>query len=376
MKVLITNGDFLKSLLVLRSVSQFKDTEAHVGAESKFAPALFSKYCKHKLILPNAQKNPAQYIDALVKYTKENKIDVLLPINPFEIELILKNKDLFENFVTIPFVSYELFNKVNDKWQFQSILKELKIDTPKTAKINNLDKLGEVTKSLTYPLVIKYRVSAGSERLKFINSDLEKQYLSLIQTKSKNEDLPIIQEYISGENYGAGAICDKGKVKSVFIYKSLRETHVSYGSSTSRISVYDKELEKKVKLILEHLKWHGVAHFDIIKKGDKYYFLEMNPRFYLSINLTVKSGLNYPYYLCNPKAEILSSYKVGVVCKVFMPDTAVFFKSLFLKDKKKRYSLKELFNINAKEVYFDDIDWKDPLPFIPLFVKGIRGKLL
>lgn len=364
MKVFITNGDFLKSLLVLRSVSKQGDVESHVGAESRLAPAFFSKYCKHKIILPNAQKNPDFFIKTLSKYVKDNKIDVLLPINPFEIELILKNKNLFGD-VDIPFVSYDLFKKVNDKWFFQLILKNLAIKTPKTVKLEKLENLNSVETFLSYPMVIKYRVSAGSERLKFINGNIKEAYLDMIKTKSKEEDFPIIQEYISGENYGAGALCFKGKVKSVFVYKSLREAKMSYGSSTSRLSVHNEEIEKKVKTILESLNWHGVAHFDIIKRGDEYYFLEMNPRFWLSINLTVKSGLNYPYYLCNPEVKIPNAYKIGVVCKVSIPDTIVYVKRLSKN--------KHPFYLRA---YYDDFDWRDPLPSIPLLIKSLRGKIL
>jgi predicted ATP-grasp superfamily ATP-dependent carboligase len=367
MKVMLTNGDFFKSLIVLRGLCKYHDVEAFVGAESRLAPAFFSRYCKHRVVLPNALENPDFFLKLLSKYVKDNKIDFLIPINPYEIEIILKNRAMFDN-VNIPFVDYELFKEVNDKWKFNLICKKLGIDTPITLKVDSVACVKNAEKLLTYPMVLKQRVSAGSEGVRIIYKDLEKEYTVMVQNAKQNaviDALPLIQEYISGENYGAGALCEKGEVKSIFVYKSLRESKINYGTSTARISIYDKLIEDKVKLILEQLKWHGVAHFDIIKKGDKYYFIEMNPRFWLSINLTIKSGLNYPYLLTHENANMPRHYRIGVVCKVALPDTFVYLKQL----RKNKYP----FHLNA---HYDELDWRDPIPIIPLFIKSLRGKIL
>jgi len=378
-KVLITNGENLRALMFLRAIANHKDVEIHVAAKRKFSACFFSKYCKHKVIIVDCNENKKLFIKQLAEYIRLNKIDVFIPINSVEVGTVLDNCDSLPKELIIPFVDAKLFHKVNDKWEFAKIMHECKITIPKTIKIDNISHLEKL--QIDYPAIIKVRKSAGSKGVVKV-SDKE-ELISKFKETTKNHkltenELPLVQEYIeNGESYGAAAICKDGKVLSVMVYKNLRQYPIQHGTSTSRITVHDEEIEKGVKRILEHIKWHGVVQIDIIKKDDKYYFLEMNPRFYTSLNITVKSGLNYPYYLCmlndRESDSIPKKYKDRVVCKIFIPDTIVFIKSVF---RKNNYPFKEFLNIGFKEVYYDDIDWKDILPFIPLFVKGIRGKLL
>lgn len=354
-KVLITNGDSLRSLVFLKSVKNNKDIEIHVSETKNFCASFASRYCKHKLITTSPIINEEEFIKQLLEYIKLNDISILIPLSVPDVEAVLKNRKLFGDKVTIPFPSYSLFKKVNDKLNFYNILKQLKIDTPKT--------ITTPKEEINFPAIVKLRMSAGSKGVKKVNNrqELKDTYKEL----EKKQPSPIIQEYIEGESFGAAAICNNSKVQSVMVYKNLRQYPVEHGTGTSRISVYEQEITKNVKKILTKLKWHGIAQFDIIKSNNQYYFLEMNPRFYTSLSITVKSGLNYPYYLCNKEAKIPKTYKEGVLTRVFFPDLIVFLKS--------KYPLKEFLNIKA---HYDDFDLNDPLPSIPLLVKSIRGKIL
>lgn len=377
LKVLITNGENLRALMFLKALAGKKDIEVHVAAKRLFSASFFSRYCRHRLLVADCKKEPGLFIQQLVDYIEKNKIDVFIPINSDELSLVLDHRNMFPESLTIPFVNADLFHKVNDKWEFAKIMHELKINVPLTIKIDKISNLENI--KINFPAIIKVRKSAGSKGVLKVNNreQLIKKLKEIVkQHKLSEKSLPLVQEYIEGgEIYGAAAIAKEGKVLSVMIYKNQRQYPLEHGTSTSRISIHDSEIESSVTKILEYLKWQGIAQFDIIKKNGKNYFLEMNPRFYTSLNVTVKSGLNYPYYLCtlNENMDIPKSYKAGVVCKVGVPDTGVFLKSIFRKNK---YPLKEFLNKNAKESFYDDFDWKDPLPAIPLLIKSIRGKIL
>jgi predicted ATP-grasp superfamily ATP-dependent carboligase len=234
-----------------------------------------------------------------------------------------------------------------------------------------VSELKQAALKLRFPLIVKIRRGAGSKGVTRVDNKEQLKQVFEKTTKAfelNKDSLPIIQEYIEGDNYCVAALCKKGKVLSVSSYKSSHQYPIKHGTSTSRTSIKDKELESAAKKILEHLKWHGIAQFDIIKKGSQFFFLEMNPRLYTSLNLTVKAGLNYPYYLCklDETSKIPDTYKVGVTARVIMMDSLC-----FLKDKK--YNAKDFFRL--KNSYFDDIILKDPLPTLPLIIKVFRNKL-
>ncbi len=376
-RVLITNGDNIRALVFIRALAGKRDVELHVSAERKFAAGFYSKYCSHKLINVNPKKNLELFLKQLVNYVKVNNIDVLIPVNADELDLVLRNRSLFPKNVNIPFPDYEKFSFVKDKWNFFNFAKKLGVPVPETVKVTGTSGLGKV--KIDFPLIVKIRTGAGSKGVKKVNNKAE--LLEVFDSISKEyklskETYPLIQEYIeNGENYCASAFCRKGKVESVFVYKSLRQYPLDHGTSTSKVSVKDAEIDSYVRRMLEHLEWHGIAQFDLIKKNGKLYFLEMNPRLYTSLNTTVKGGLNYPYYLCliDENISIPKSYRVGIGTRIILSDTLVFFKSLV---RKKKYPLKEYLLCLRKNWYFDDVVVSDFLPSLPLFVKFIRGKLL
>jgi predicted ATP-grasp superfamily ATP-dependent carboligase len=371
LKVLITNGDNLKAYVFLKALAKHKDIEVHVAAENRINASFFSKYCKHKLITIHPREDKKKFIKQLSDYIKKNKIDILIPIMTPEVAAVVEHRKSFSN-VKIPFVDHEKFTRVNNKWDFYKLMLKLKISTPKTTTVKSIEELEKL--NITYPVVIKLRDLAGSIGLSVVHNkeSLIKNYKALIKERNLTpQEYPLIQEFIEAENYGAGAICKNGKVLSVMVYKNTRLHHLSYGTSTSRISVIDKDIEKDVKKILESLKWHGIAQFDILKTKGNNYFIEMNPRLWMSIGLTINSGLDYPYYLARLDDNIAIPKKctADVTSRIILEDTFVFLKSL---NNKQKYPAREF----LKKTYYEDVDFNDILPTIPLSIKAIRRILI
>lgn len=366
-KILLTNGENLKTLTTLRNLAKY-NYEVHVSSDKRYACSFFSKYCKGKLLAVNQGVDKERFLMEHLNYIKNNKIDIFIPVNPPELAIVLENRHLFDEInVKIPFESFEKYDKTRDKYDFYLICKKAKVNVPKTilASEKNLD--------FNYPVVLKERKGAGSERLKIAKNKLELEKFYFDFEKKGILNKYVVQEFVFGSNYGSGGFSINGNPKVIFNYKSIREFHVNYGSSTSRMSIIDKSMEEDVKKILKILKWNYIAHFDIIKNDEgKNYFIEMNPRLWLSVSLPIYCGLDFPYYLCNYKdlneKELFSKeYKDNVIARILFSDFLVFIKSNL---KGKKYPIKEFFS----KSYFDDIDFKDIMPSIPLFFSALRGR--
>lgn len=367
MKVLITNGDCLKAYNVLRALTNCDGIEVHVAAEKLTSPCFLSRYCKGKLLNVPPKEDEDLFIRQLVDYVRKQKISVLLPINPIEVGLVLHARDQFDDYVIIPFVSHELFQAMNDKWNFFSLMRALDIPTPDTEKVSGFLDLAE--SAIPFPKVLKPISGAGSQGVRIVRNmpELVRAYEGLASSRWTRGGSMLLQAHVPGILYGAGAVCVRGKVKSTFVYRSLREDKVTHGTSSSRMSVRDKVIEAQVARILEELEWHGVAHFDIIK-SDSNYFLEMNPRIWLSISLPVSCGLNYPYYLCrlDNLPEIPAEYRLNVIQRVIMADIAVFIRSI---RSARRYTFRDFLRRSS----FDDFDPKDIWPSLYYLRKALTG---
>ena len=88
-------------------------------------------------------------------------------------------------------------------------------------------------------------------------------------------------------------------------------------------TIINQKLTDYTKKILEDLEWHGEAGIEwkYSKEKDEFYFVEINPRFEGSLDLTIKAGLNYPkILLCmiyDDEPSFTSMYKKNVYYRWF-----------------------------------------------------------
>jgi predicted ATP-grasp superfamily ATP-dependent carboligase len=75
-------------------------------------------------------------------------------------------------------------------------------------------------------------------------------------------------------------------------------------------------MEGHARSLLDHIGWHGVAmvEFKVAKDGTPY-LMEINTRFWGSLQLAVDSGVDFPWLLyqlaCGEQPDPVRSYKKG-----------------------------------------------------------------
>lgn len=84
------------------------------------------------------------------------------------------------------------------------------------------------------------------------------------------------------------------------MHRRIREYPPPAGASSCAESFYDPQLKEYGIRLLDALEWHGVAmvefRYDI--RDHQYKILEVNPKFWGSLDLALACGVDFPYYLC------------------------------------------------------------------------------
>ena len=85
------------------------------------------------------------------------------------------------------------------------------------------------------------------------------------------------------------------------MHRRIRERLVMGGPSTCAESVYDSKLLDYGLRVLKNLKWHGVAMVEFKKDSidGEFKLMEINPKFWGSLDLAIASGVDFPYLLYN-----------------------------------------------------------------------------
>lgn len=346
MKALLTNAESAKTLACIRALGT-KGIDVYVTGYYKHAPAFHSKYCKKHFVVHCPSEEDA-FLKDMLSIIKNENIDVLVPINSEETILLSKHATEITKHCKFPFEKYERMMLLHDKGKLMKLAAKLKVPIPKTFFINKASDLRKVN----FPCVVKVTRSKSSKGV-FYAKDMNELKKALKQHEASDK---IIQEYVNGETRGVSYLYHKGRMITYFAHKRLREYPVTGGPSSYRESINAPELVKIGKKILDYVRWDGLAMVEF--KGGK--LLEINPRFWGSVNQAIQAGVNFPYLLVQKAAGNKISlkpgnYAIGVRTKLYLNDV----RSIISLIRARRYSLWRVFEIfdfrKCDELSFSDL---------------------
>lgn len=374
MKILVTDGNSRAALAICRSLGR-KGYKIIIGNSKLYSLASASKYCTEKCIYPDPATQPDAFIRFICDYIEYKEIDVLIPVTDITTLPLTENVKLLPKHCVLPFAEFKSVQRAADKVDIVKLSQSLGIDVPGSLIISSASDLSINNINFDFPVVIKpsnSRVMTESGWLytsvTYAESpdDLKKQ-LNKLDTRV----YPVlIQERIHGPGLGIFMCYQHGKPIAAFSHKRIREKPPSGGVSVLRESIeldaYALEFSEK---LLNKLNWNGVAmvEFKIDKRDRRPKLMEINGRFWGSLQLAIDSGVDFPALLVESVHSDLTpdyQYKTGISSRWFWGD----FDALLLRMIKSEKALQLPPDSPGKLRYFFD--------FIKLWQTGQRYEVL
>ncbi|TLD40554.1 MAG: ATP-grasp enzyme-like protein [Candidatus Jettenia ecosi] len=355
---------------ILRSLS-LKGVNVAVGDASIKTMSKSSKYCKYSFSYPSFYKNPKDFIESLKSTLRILKPNVYIPVHEETFVVARYIHEFKDAGVKIPISDFQLLKSVHKKDSLCKIAESLNIPVPKTFKPKNVSDLKSIWNEIGNRgrAVIKLLNTNSSKGVFYATSydNLLKKYTDLVEENNlKIEEYPIIQEYVNGDGYGVSVLFNNGKMRARFTHKRLREKLATGGTSTRRVSVKNPVIEEYAEYLLASLAWHGVAmvEFKYNENEKKGWLIEVNPRFWGSLALPIKAGVDFPYLLyrmaVDGDVETVTHYQEGVVVRWILGDILA-----TLSHIKAKKSIKPIFDFfSFKGESFDDLYKDDIMPFM------------
>lgn len=321
--VLIPNAGTSSALAIIRSLGS-KNIPVKAVSHTHIASGMSSKFVKLREICPNPFYDTLNYLKYLLEEAKKEDCFSIFPVDDQTVILLSKNKKKFMKYISGAYPDYSMLQKVRDRFSLMQLSESIGIPIPEYEIIEGGE--NKVDKSeLTPPYVLKPRVSHLLKNDKVVTQGVE-FFQSLSEVSdfiSKHKRDFLLQEYIPGRGYGYFCLIKDGSIKAEFQHKRIREFRYTGGASSMRESFYDKKLENYGIKFLENMGWEGVAMLEFRKdsRDNEYKIMEVNPRFWGSLNLAVQAGVDFPYLLYRilrgEKIDTSPPYKKGVKCGNF-----------------------------------------------------------
>lgn len=331
MRVLITDGDSRSALAATRSLGR-RGHEVIVGGEQPASLAGVSRYASACAAYPAPSDNPDAFVAAVADAAQRHRVDVIMPMTEITTLLLTAHQSQLPSFCKLPFAAPEIVARAADKAHVMELGERLGVPIPRTQILTTPADVATMQQPPTFPVVIKAARSRIRTGAGFISTGVayasDSSELQRLLGRLRPEEFPVLlQERIVGPGVGLFACYDNGRVVARFAHRRLREKPPSGGVSVlCQSAPLDPHAADYADRLLTALNWHGVAmvEFKRDERDGSLRLMEINGRFWGSLQLAIDAGVDFPALLLAMAAGEtvvpLTSYKVGVRSRWFWGD--------------------------------------------------------
>ena len=306
-RILVLDGEQRSALAATRSLGR-AGHEVHVASGDPRSLSTASRHCSREVVAPDPAADPGGYRDFLERITADGAYDVLLPMTDLSIPHALELRAARPG-LALPIPSSEAYHRASDKVELLRLAAEAGVPVPPQEELATPDPRegtgGSVATALRFPVVVKpgrSAVEGATDTARFRVSVAEdREALDRQLRELDPRAYPVLlQERIRGPGLGAFALFWEGEPVAWFAHRRLREKPPTGGVSVYRESVpLRDDLREHATRLLSRLGWSGVAMVEF--KEDEAtgvpYLMEINGRFWGSLQLAIDAGVDFPALL-------------------------------------------------------------------------------
>ncbi|HNP52277.1 MAG TPA: ATP-grasp domain-containing protein [Nitrosomonas nitrosa] len=315
--VLILGAGLRLTLVIARSLHR-RGVPVFVAPTMIGEPPIQSKAIQQHIILPDFKSAPDDFINQMIALIKREGIDMIIPTGDGAIASIAQHYDLLNQLVHIGSPPPHITDRVLDKRITLAAAQKCGVPVAASVTIDHVSGINDAIKHLRYPLIAKpaIRKGANTYRIKYFLTQEE------LFTSVKNDadwlQGGLLQEYIPGTGKGIGVLMHKGSSLAMFQHRRLKEYPYTGGVSVMAESeTVDPILGNFAIRLLQEIEWEGIAmvEYRYNPNDNSFALMEINGRYWGSLFLAERSGMDFPYYewqlAHGEKPSIPENYAVG-----------------------------------------------------------------
>lgn len=226
---------------------------------------------------PFATENE-KYIQFLLDVCREQELSHIIPLTDLEIDVINSNRQLFnENGIMLYMQSEKVLDLVRNKYKLHKYFEnDNNVPSIKTFLLAELDD------TMIYPCIAKPYNGRSSEGL--IRNASKEQVLAIADKENY-----IVQEQIEGNVFTVD-YCRSAQSGTACAVPRQELLRTKNGAGLTVKTLYDENLIKLVLYIGNKLNINGCVNIEFIGNDEKYYLIDINPRFSAGIAFSVMQG--------------------------------------------------------------------------------------
>jgi predicted ATP-grasp superfamily ATP-dependent carboligase len=326
--VLVTDGEQRSALAVVRSLGR-AGYRVHVAASRRRSLAGASRSATGRVVVPSPLGEPAAFAEAIASHATADDIAITIPTTEASALALLGAP---ERMAGIPMSDLATFRALSDKAALRDRALTAGLAFPTQCVARDVGDARRLAAGLRYPVVLKPSRSVGEsngERVKIsVAHAADRAAFDAELARLPDAAYPLlVQERIVGPGVGVFVLQWDGETVATFMHRRIREKPPSGGVSVYAESIApDAALIDRAVQLLRGYDWRGVAMVElkIDSRTGTPYVMEINGRFWGSLQLAVDAGVDFPALLVDRalggRARGPDAWRVGIHGRWFWGD--------------------------------------------------------
>lgn len=320
--ILVTDGEQRSALAVVRALGCAGHRVTVCSTRSKCLAGA-SRYAAQVVRVPDPLRDPSSFIEHLSLIVRQSNIDVVLPMTDASMLAVLESAKQLGP-VALPVAELESYRAVSDKERVLNVAPRFGIAVPvqRTLGLDEAERIEEI--DVPYPAVVKPARSVGEhagrrEHFSVRHARNAAELSNIVRSTHPAAFPLLLQQRVVGPGVGVFLLMWDGEILAAFSHRRLREKPPSGGVSVYRESIAaDPELVARSRALLEHFAWRGVGmiEYKIDERTGTPYLMEINGRFWGSLQLAIDAGVDFPSLLLSAAVDgvraPMPKYRTGV----------------------------------------------------------------
>jgi len=392
-RVLVLDGYSNPALSCVRSLGRAGYT-VFVASHRRGPLAAWSRYCSGSYW---HREETLRGFALARTWAYQQGVRIVLPLTELACQLCNAERAEWEALgIIVGCAPDDLALRAFDKAQTLQLAESCGVEIPFTSYPASLEECRRAAQAMGYPLIVKPRFTAAwngvgllpDRGLCYVASAA--QLDDAVLSRRQGGYWPLIQQLVPGRGKGVFTVCDHGEPVAWFAHERLRDIRPSGSGSSLRRSVpVDPRLQARAERLLRAMQWHGPAmvEFRDDGAGSHPWLMEVNGRFWGSLELAVAAGVDFPRLwvgiLTGRPVQPPGPYREGVVVRWLWGDVKRFLYILAGPPRgyPGRYpsvarGLQELFGRQPPDTRLEVWDRRDKWPAFAEWVEGVRDVLI
>jgi predicted ATP-grasp superfamily ATP-dependent carboligase len=379
---LIMDANLRQSLVAMRSLGQRGIPLAaletkRVLKRAKHVPAFSSRWCNRAYLAPEYDQQPEPFVTYLLQLLDTIQPRVLFASSDGTLAVVRAHREEIEKRTHVALAKEEALEVAINKDQTLAIAERLGIGVPRGVIVSATDEVTEAVRDIGLPAVVKpietwlWGEQQGVRLIcELVTTPDEAR--RAVEKLTRSGGTVLFQQFLTGRREAVSFLYARGEMYACFAQWAKRTQPPLGGTSVLRQSIaLPEDIQTQAERLVREIELEGYSEVEFRRDATgKPYLMEINPRLSASVELAVRSGVDFPFLLyqwaCGESIERVEHYRTGGWMRYLEGDIITTAQAIMERGRPGVASPVQIILDFCTSFFvpcgYDYVDWRDPLP--------------